>query len=112
MLIQIAARNIAPSAEDARHDVYLFSLDPDAARPFCLSQSIRGGQADSGGSVFLGLHELEGWRGDWRQHLRHAGCAWAIAPIEAAQCSGDVQGVLALLVAGAEEHRLDGTPQR
>lgn len=111
MLIDIGARNNAPSADDPLHDVYALSIAPDAARPFCLSQSIRGGHAERGGSIFLGLDELDGWRGDWRLHLLRAGCEWAIAPIEAAQRSGDVQGALALLVAGAEERRIGSTPQ-
>ncbi|WP_371182710.1 hypothetical protein [Xanthomonas sacchari] len=105
MLIELGARNIAPSAEDPHHDVYTVHLDPDAARPFCLGQSIRGGHAERGGCIHLALDELEAWPGDWRQHLRHAGCAWAIAPIEAAQRGGDLQAALAQLVAGAAQPR-------
>lgn len=112
MLIDIGARNIAPSADDPLHDVYGFSVDPEAARPFWLSQSIRGGHAEGGGAIALGLNELDGWRGDWRLHLRRAGCDWAIAPIEAAQRSGDVQGALAQLVAGAAERRSAAAPMR
>lgn len=105
MLIELGARNIAPSAEHPHHDVYIVQLDPDAARPFCLGQSICGGHAERGGSIHLALDELEAWPGDWRQHLRHAGCAWAIAPIEAAQRGGDLQAALAELVAGAAQPR-------
>jgi len=112
MLIDIGARNIAPSADDPLHDVYGFSVDPEAARPFWLSQSIRGGHAEGGGAIALGLDELDGWRGDWRLHLRRAGCDWAIAPIEAAQRSGDVQGALAQLVARAAERRSAAAPIR
>lgn len=112
MLIDIGARNIAPSADDPLHDVYGLSIDPEAARPFWLSQSIRGGHAEGGGAIALGLDDLDGWRGDWRLHLRRAGCDWAIAPIEAAQRSGDVQAALACLIAGAEERRLARAPHR
>lgn len=112
MLIDIGARNIAPSADDPLHDVYGLSIDPEAARPFCLSQSIRGGHAEGGGAICLALDELDGWCGDWRLHLHRAGCAWAIAPIEAAQRSGDVHPALAQLLAEAAERRFGGTPQR
>ncbi|MCW0466607.1 hypothetical protein [Xanthomonas sacchari] len=109
MLITLGIRNIAPSAEDPHHDVYIAQLDPDAAQPFRLGQSIRGGHAERGGSISLALDELEGWTGDWRQHLCHAGCAWAIAPIEAAQRSGDLQSALDALVAGAEQRHADAS---
>ena len=105
MLITLGIRNIAPSAEDPHHDVYIVQFDPGAAQPFRLGQSIRGGHAERGGSISLALDELESWTGDWRQHLRHAGCAWAIAPIEAAQHSGDLQSALAQLAAGAAQRR-------
>ncbi|MDQ1093686.1 hypothetical protein QE400_003099 [Xanthomonas sacchari] len=105
MLIALGIRNIAPSAQDPHHDVYTAHLDPDAAQPFCLGQSIGGGHAERGGSIHLALDELEAWPGEWRQHLRHAGCAWAIAPIDAAQRSGDLQGALAQRVAGAPQRR-------
>lgn len=112
MLTSLGMRNIAPSAEDPLHDVYEVLVDADAARPFCLAQSIHGGHADRGGAVFLALDELDGWRGDWRLHLRHAGCAWAIAPIEAAQRSGDAHSVIGQLIAEAERRRLADAPQR
>jgi len=112
MLIDIGARNIAPSTDDPLHDVYGLSIDPEAARPFCLSQSIHGGHADRGGAIFLGLDELDAWAGDWRLHLRHADCAWAIAPIEAAQRGGDTQAALAHLIAEADARRLARMPRR
>ncbi|MCC4596644.1 hypothetical protein NRY95_08120 [Xanthomonas campestris pv. phormiicola] len=112
MLISIGMRNIAPSADDPLHDVYEVLIDPAAARPLCLAQSIHGGHADRGGAVFLGLDELDAWAGDWRLHLRHADCAWAIAPIEAAQRGGDAQAVLAQLIAEADARRPARTPQR
>ncbi|WP_369980572.1 hypothetical protein [Xanthomonas bundabergensis] len=111
MLISIGMRNIAPSADDPLHDVYEVLIDPAAARPLCLAQSIHGGHADRGVAVFLGLDELDAWAGDWRLHLRHAGCAWAIAPIEAAQRGGDVQSALARLIAGAAERRTASAAQ-
>lgn len=83
--------------------MYGLSIDPDAARPFCLSQSIQGGHGDRGGAIFLGLDELGDWGGDWRLHLRRAGCGWAIAPIEAAQRGGDVRAALAWIIAEAAE---------
>ena len=75
-------RNIAPPAEDPQHDVHERLTAADAALSLCLAQPIHDGHADRGGAVFPGLHDLDSWCGDWRLHLRHTGCAWAIVPIE------------------------------
>ncbi|WP_115554186.1 hypothetical protein [Xanthomonas arboricola] len=104
-VIEIGQRNIAPSAEDPKHDVYVFSIELGAARPFWLEQSIHGGHAERGGCIMLALHELDGWRGDWRVHLTHAGCAWTIPLLEEAMRSGDTQAAIDAIVARVQMRR-------
>ncbi|KVA08615.1 hypothetical protein WI42_25355 [Burkholderia ubonensis] len=57
--------------------------------------------AELGGSIALRMCYLDGWPGDWRAHLRQAGCEDAIAVIEtAADERQAVDAVLALRTAG------------
>jgi hypothetical protein len=103
--ILIALRNIAPSAEDARHDEYRFSVDPEEAHtPFLFEQSIGGGHAERGGAAALGLGALAQHPGDWRRHLRLAGCGWTVAVLEQALARGDTtaEAAAALLAARAD----------
>ncbi len=95
-LIQIAFRNNAPSEDDVRHDVYAFSIDPDDPRqPFFFEQSIGGGHGERGGACRVGASGLDTQIGDyWREHLRRAGCGWAIAMLERA---------IAAVAAGADD---------
>ncbi|KQQ74603.1 hypothetical protein ASF73_09410 [Xanthomonas sp. Leaf131] len=98
-VVEIGQRNIAPSADDPDHDVYVFSIAVDSAKPFWLEQSIRGGHAERGGCSMLALHELEGWRGDWRADVAKAGCAWVIPLLEEALRSGDARTAIDAILA-------------
>ncbi|ARD10385.1 MULTISPECIES: hypothetical protein [Pseudomonas] len=86
MLKLISQLNCAPSLEDPKHDVYLFSVDTSGAdKPFCFEQSITGGHAERGGCIFLNLAGLENWPGDWRVHLEKSGCGWVAELMAGAQ---------------------------
>ncbi|MEG8125196.1 hypothetical protein G3N70_03160 [Xanthomonas hortorum pv. gardneri] len=98
-VVQVSWRNIAPSAEDPDHDVYIFSIDADSATPFWFEQSIRGGHAERGGLRMLALHELEGWPGGWRADVTKAGGAWVIPLLEEALRSGDAQTAIDAILA-------------
>ncbi|CAD0340632.1 hypothetical protein [Xanthomonas hortorum] len=98
-VVQVSWRNIAPSAEDPDHDVYIFSIDADSATPFWFEQSIRGGHAERGGCSMLALHELEGWPGGWRADVTKAGCAWVIPLLEEALRSGDARTAIDAILA-------------
>ncbi|QXW44237.1 MULTISPECIES: hypothetical protein [Pseudomonas syringae group] len=96
MLKLISQRNCAPSLEDPKHDVYLFSVDTSGAdKPFCFEQSIGGGHAERGGCIFLNLDGLEKWSGDWRVHLDKSGCGWVAELMAGAQT--DQQAVKLIL---------------
>ncbi|AJX16259.1 hypothetical protein [Burkholderia ubonensis] len=100
-MITIGMKNIAPSAQHRTHHVYVFAVDAASVRPFIFEESIGGGHAELGGSIALRMCDLDGWPGDWRAHLRQAGCEDAIAVIEtAADERQAVDAVLALRTAG------------
>jgi hypothetical protein len=83
-MIEIGRRNIAPTSQHPFHDIYLFHIDLSRpATPFCFEQSMGGGHMEHGGARFLALAELDAWPGDWREHLRKAGCAWVAELIDA-----------------------------
>lgn len=105
-MIEVGRRDLAPSADAARHDVYLFAIDPHGSpRPFRFEQSIGGGHAERGGCADLALDELESWPGLWREHLARAGCRWVIPLLEAAQVSGDAPTAVAAIAARAAARR-------
>lgn len=83
-MLLVASRNVAPTAEHATHHLYAFHLDRASATPFVFSESIGGGHGERGGSIALGLDDLERWAGDWREHVRLAGAPQLVAVIEAA----------------------------
>ncbi|KVT93265.1 hypothetical protein WK60_12525 [Burkholderia ubonensis] len=100
-MITIGMKNVAPSAQHRTHHVYVFAVDAASVRPFIFEESIGGGHAELGGSIALRMCDLDGWAGDWRAHLRQAGCEDAIAVIEAAADERQaVDAVLALRTAG------------
>lgn len=41
-----------------------------------------GGHASGGGAIFLARSDLDNWAGDWRWHLKLAGCEWVIEIVE------------------------------
>ncbi|RQS07862.1 hypothetical protein DIE07_20275 [Burkholderia sp. Bp9002] len=91
----------APSPQHRTHHVYVFAVDAASVRPFIFEESIGGGHAELGGSIALRMCDLESWPGDWRAHLRQAGCEDAISVIEAAVDERQaVDAVLALRTAG------------
>ncbi|KPB82529.1 Uncharacterized protein AC504_1154 [Pseudomonas syringae pv. maculicola] len=93
MLKLISQRDCAPSLEDPKHDVYLFSVDTSGAdKPFCFEQSITGGHAERGGCIFLSLAGLENWPGDC---LEKSGCGWVAELMAGAQT--DQQAVKLIL---------------
>ncbi|WP_454858177.1 hypothetical protein [Rhizobium binxianense] len=95
--IQISMRNIAPTDKHRTHHVYVFAIDRDDVRPFMFEESIGGGHAEQGGAIALRWLELEDWHGDWREHLRRAGCPDAVGAIESAKNEEEaVAAVLAL----------------
>ncbi|MBN3817544.1 hypothetical protein G3N57_13405 [Paraburkholderia sp. Se-20369] len=83
-MITIGMKNVAPSTQHLTHHVYVFAVDASSVRPFIFEESIGGGHRELGGSIALRMCDLESWPGDWREHLRQAGCEGAIAVIEAA----------------------------
>lgn len=83
-MLLVARRNAAPTAEHATHHLYALHLDRASATPFVFSESIGGGHGERGGSIALGLNDLECWAGDWREHVRLAGAPQLVAVIEAA----------------------------
>jgi hypothetical protein len=90
-------RNVAPTDKHPTHHVYAFAIQQGSAKPFVFEESIGGGHAEQGGAIALPLRELEDWRGDWREHLRRAGCPAAIGAIENAKDQEEaVAAVLAL----------------
>ncbi|WP_166217098.1 hypothetical protein [Pseudomonas atagonensis] len=83
-MIQIGSRNNAPTPQHKTQDIYIFSIDLSRpATPFCFEQSIGGGHVEQGGARWLALDELDGWPGEWREHLKKAECAWVAQLIEA-----------------------------
>ncbi|MCL1530255.1 hypothetical protein M3O57_05485 [Xanthomonas nasturtii] len=98
-VMEISQRNNAPSADDPKHDVYVFSIAIDSEKPFWLEQSIHGGHAERGGCTMLALHELEGWPGGWRADVTKAGCAWVIPILEQAMRSDDAQAAIDAILA-------------
>lgn len=78
---------------ESGHHYYLFHLDsrrPD--KPFCFEESVGGGPYSGGGAIGLARSELEGWSGNWREHVKRAGCEWVVPIIEASQ---DQQAIVA-----------------
>ncbi|MGE1176813.1 hypothetical protein [Pseudomonas sp. BW7P1] len=83
-MIQIGSRNNAPTPQHKNHDIYIFSIDLSRpATPFCFEQSIGGGHGEQGGARWLALEELDGWPGEWREHLKKANCAWVAELLDA-----------------------------
>jgi len=83
-MIQIGSRNNAPTPQHKTQDIYIFSIDLSRpATPFCFEQSIGGGHVEQGGARWLALDELDGWPGEWREHLKKAGCAWVVELLDA-----------------------------
>ncbi|WP_082575648.1 hypothetical protein [Lysobacter sp. Root667] len=99
-MINVAQKNIAPSADHPDHDVYSFSVVPGSDKPFVFEQSIGGGHSERGGATLLSLSELNEWPGDWRQHLYHSGCSWVIAVLEAVIPSADSSSAVESILAG------------
>lgn len=76
------------------HWYYLFHIVPNQPdKPFCFEESVGGGHMAGGGAIQLGLLELDGWCGDWRNHVTKAGCGW-VAEIIDARMSDEVQPVI------------------
>ena len=83
-MIQIGSHNNAPTPQHKTQDIYIFSIDLSRpATPFCFEQSIGGGHVEQGGARWLALDELDGWPGEWREHLKKAGCAWVAELLDA-----------------------------
>ncbi|MBV4476931.1 hypothetical protein [Pseudomonas botevensis] len=83
-MIEIGSRNNVPTSQHPFHDIYLFHIDPSRPdTPFCFEQSMGGGHMEHGGARFLALDELDGWPGDWREHLKKADCVWVAELIDA-----------------------------
>lgn len=83
-MITIGSQNNAPTSHHKTHDVYIFHIDlsrPD--KPLCFEQSIGGGHCEQGGAIWLAVSELEGWAGDWREHLDKSGCTWVAEILDA-----------------------------
>lgn len=87
-MLLVARRNAAPTAEHATHHLYALHLDRASATPFVFSESIGGGHGERGGSIALGLDDLERWAGDWREHVRLAGAPQLVAVVETALATG------------------------
>lgn len=98
-LITIGSQNSVPAPG---HHYYLFHIAIDRPdTPFCFEESIGGGHAAGGGAICLGLHELDGWPGDWRDHLRRAGCGWVAELIDSRK-DDNVHTLVAVIL---ERHR-------
>ncbi|MGE7956205.1 hypothetical protein ACQKQA_06315 [Pseudomonas sp. NPDC089530] len=96
-MIQIGSRNNAPTPQHPTQDIYLFSIDLSRpATPFCFEQSIGGGHAAQGGARWLALDELDGWPGEWREHVKKANCAWVAEVVDAH--SGEDQAAVVSLI--------------
>ncbi|MDH0897441.1 MULTISPECIES: hypothetical protein [unclassified Pseudomonas] len=87
-MLLVARRNSAPTAQHATHHLYALHLDRASATPFVFSESIGGGHGERGGSIALGLNDLERWAGEWREHVRLAGAPQLVAMIETALAAG------------------------
>lgn len=97
-MIEIGSRNNAPTPQHPTQDIYIFSIDQSRpATPFCFEQSIGGGHVEQGGARWLALDELDGWPGEWREHLKKADCAWVAQVIDAHPAADQVTLVSMLL---------------
>ncbi|MFJ4192731.1 hypothetical protein [Pseudomonas sp. NPDC089534] len=97
-MITIGSRNNAPSAQHPTQDIYIFSLDLSRpGTPFCFEQSIGGGHAAQGGARWLALDELDDWPGEWREHLKKAGCPW-VAELIDTQPMADQAALVSLIL--------------
>lgn len=82
-LVTIGSQNNAPTPYHPTHHVYCFHIDTsESERPFCFEEIVGGGHVTQGGAVLLNRPELEGWPGDWRDHLARAGCVWVAELID------------------------------
>jgi len=91
----VTGHNKAPT----QHHLYLFHIDQGSTTPFVFEESIGGGHAERGGSVALGIDQLEAWPGDWREHLRLAQATDCIAILEVGIASGDQAATIERLLA-------------
>lgn len=108
-MIEIGRRNIAPASQHPFHDIYLFHIDPGKPdTPFCFEQSMGGGHMEHGGARFLARDELDGWSGDWREHLRKADCAWVAELIDASPQADQATLVTMILQRHAEPAKTVG----
>lgn len=83
------------------HHWYVFHIDlgqPD--KPFCFEESVGCGHASGGGAIFLARSDLENWAGDWRSHLKFAGCEWVIEIVETRE---EQKEIVALILAKIEQ---------
>lgn len=79
-LITVGSQN---SVQAPGHHYYMFHIAIDLPdTPFCFEESVGGGHAAGGGAICLGLTELDGWAGNWRDHINKAGCGWAVEVID------------------------------
>lgn len=97
-ILRLSYKNQAPSSEDASHHVYSVYLAPFHSQMFHLAVSIGGGHAERGGGWRFSLAGLLAWP-DWRQHMKLAGCVWAIDKIDAMASQTDL--LLASLISEA-----------
>ncbi|WP_220815109.1 hypothetical protein [Pseudomonas paralcaligenes] len=104
-MLLVASRNVAPTAEHATHHLYALHLDRASATPFVFSESIGGGHGERGGSIALGLSDLERWAGDWREHVRLAGAPHLVAVVEAALATGSQADLVERLLREAGRER-------
>lgn len=94
-LITIGSQNSVPPPG---HHFYLFHIATDRPdTPFCFEESIGGGHAAGGGAICLGLDELDGWPGDWRDHLHRAGCGW-VAGLIGARKDDNIEALVAAIL--------------
>lgn len=78
--------------------VYLFHIATDQPdTPLCFEEVVGGEHAAGGGAICLGLHELDGWPSDSRDHLTRAGCGWVATVIEA-QVDDDTAAIVAAIL--------------
>ena len=97
-IVWLGSENHAPTARNSLSDTYFVALAPFSAKPFRPGQSVGVGFTESGGSNSLTLDELLASPG-WREHFELAGCAWAVAVIEA--LAGQPEQLMEALVARA-----------
>lgn len=81
--LTIGSANQAPTKQHASHHVYSFSIFPfKLEKQFVLGESIGGGHAEMGGSVFYSLNELIE-SPDYATHLKLANCSWVVEMLTA-----------------------------